>query len=82
MRHQEVCPIATAEIVRVAKGGAKIVIGDEGLAPGKEKTWFGHRLLKMNALFVNKPPRELVPEQVKDFRLNWIWRGTFYVMDE
>ena len=72
---------AIAEMVRVAKPGAKIVIGDEGLAPGKEKTWFGRRLLKMNALFANKPPRELVPEQVEDFRLKWIWRGTFYVMD-
>jgi len=72
---------AIAEMVRVAKPGAKIVIGDEGLAPGKEKTWFGRRLLKMNTLFANKPPVDLLPENVEDFNLRWIWRGTFYVMD-
>ena len=72
---------AIAELVRVAKDGAKIVIGDEGLAPGKEKTWFGRQLLKMNTLYANKPPRELVSLQVEDFHLKWVWRGTFYVMD-
>jgi ubiquinone/menaquinone biosynthesis C-methylase UbiE/uncharacterized protein YbaR (Trm112 family) len=72
---------AIAELVRVTKPGAKIVISDEGLAPGKENTWFGRRLLKMNTLFANKPPKEFVPEQVEDFQLKWIWRGTFYVME-
>lgn len=27
------------------------------------------------------PCPHLVPEQIEDFQLNWIWRGTFYVMD-
>ncbi|MCI2425381.1 methyltransferase domain-containing protein [Candidatus Acetothermia bacterium] len=72
---------AIAELVRVTKPGAKIVIGDEGLASGKENTWFGRRLLKMNTLFANKPPKEFVPKQVEDFQLKWIWRGTFYVME-
>ena len=68
---------AIAELIRVAKPSAKIVIGDEGLAPGKEKTWFS-RLLKMNA---NKPPVEALPANVEDLNLRWIWRGTCYVMD-
>ena len=72
---------AIAEMVRVAKPGAKIVIGDEGLAPGKEKTWFGRRLLKMNALYANKPPVDALPANIEDFNLRWIWRGLFYVME-
>ncbi|MCL0079161.1 class I SAM-dependent methyltransferase [Dehalococcoidia bacterium] len=62
---------------------------DEGLAPGKEKPWFGRRLLKMNALFANKPPRvgarHACPVQSYFTGavplLKWIWRGTVYTMD-
>lgn len=72
---------AIAEMVRVAKPGAKIVIGDEGFAPGKEKTRFGHWLLKQNTLFANKPPLELIPPVVEDLQLRWIWRGLFYLID-
>ncbi|MBT9166533.1 MAG: hypothetical protein DDT25_01221 [Chloroflexi bacterium] len=72
---------AIAETVRVAKPGAKIVIGDEGLAPGKEKTRFGRWLLKKNTLFANKPPLEALPANIEDSNLRWIWRGLFYVID-
>jgi ubiquinone/menaquinone biosynthesis C-methylase UbiE len=71
---------AIAEMVRVAKPGARIVIGDEGLAPGKEKTRFGRWLLKISHLHANKPPVELVPKQIEGFSLKWIYRGTVYVM--
>lgn len=72
---------AIAEMVGVAKPGAKILIGDEGLAPGKEKTRFGKWLLRQNSLFANKPPKELVPDGVGDLQLRWIWRGMFYIME-
>lgn len=72
---------AVTEMLRVAKSGAKIVIGDEGLAPGKENTRLGRWLLKQNKLYAHKPPKELVPDNVKDFRIRWIWRGAFYVME-
>jgi len=32
-------------------------------------------------LVASKPPEELVPEGVEDFRLRWVWRGTFYIME-
>jgi ubiquinone/menaquinone biosynthesis C-methylase UbiE/uncharacterized protein YbaR (Trm112 family) len=70
---------AIAEMMRVAKPGARILIGDEGLAPGKEKTRFGRWLVKHNTLLANKPPS--LPEQVEDFQLKWGWRGLFYLMD-
>ena len=73
---------AIEEMLRVAKPGAKIAIGDEGLAPGKERTRFGQRLLKENTLFANKPPVDLLPkEKVQGFKLEWIWHGTFYIME-
>lgn len=70
---------AIAEMVRVAKPGARIVIGDEGLAPGKENTQFGRWLLQKNSLFCNRPPLELIPPTVE---LRWIWRGLFYLISE
>lgn len=71
---------ALAEIVRVTRPGGKIVIGDEGLAPGKEKTRFGRWLLKQNTLYANKPPKDLLPDGITDVDLRWIWRGLFYVI--
>lgn len=72
---------ALSEMLRVAKSGAKLVIGDEGLAPGKENTRFGRWLLKMNSLYAHKPPSDLIPEQAEEFKVRWIWRGAFYVME-
>lgn len=73
---------AILEMLRVAKPGAKIVIGDEGLAPGRENTWLGRWLLSQNTLFANKPPIGLLPkERLEDFQLAWIWHGTFYLME-
>jgi len=72
---------AIAEMIRVAKPRAKIVIGDEGLAPGKERTRFGRWLLRKNRLFANRPPIELVPAGLEGLNLRWIWRGLFYLIE-
>lgn len=72
---------AIAEMIRVAKPRAKIVIGDEGLAPGKERTRFGRWLLRKNRLFANRPPIELVPTGLEGLNLRWIWRGLFYLIE-
>jgi ubiquinone/menaquinone biosynthesis C-methylase UbiE len=62
---------ALQEIVRVAKQNAKIVIVDEGIAPEKQKTFFGKFLLRTNALYICKPPTELLPKNVKNLRVTW-----------
>lgn len=72
---------AIEEMIRVAKPGAKIVIVDEGLAPGKEKTFIGKKLIKMNTLYLSKPPIDLVPKNVKDLHVSWVLFGTFYLME-
>jgi ubiquinone/menaquinone biosynthesis C-methylase UbiE/uncharacterized protein YbaR (Trm112 family) len=69
-----------AEMARVARPGARIVIGDEGLAPGKEKTRFGRWLLKHNTLYANTPPMDLLPDGITEIDLRWIWRGLYYVI--
>lgn len=73
---------AIEEMHRVAKPGSKIVICDEGLAPGKEKTWLGKRILKCEpVLFANKPPVELIPNGIKDLKVYWVWQRTFWVIE-
>ena len=62
---------ALYEIVRVAKPNAKIVIVDEGLAPGKENTIFGSLLLRTNALYWCKPPVKLLPKKIKNVKVKW-----------
>jgi len=73
---------AIQEMHRVAKPGSKIVICDEGLAPGKEKTWLGKRILKHElALFAHKPPVELVPNGIEDLKVYYVWQKTFWVIE-
>ena len=72
---------AIDEMIRVAKSGAKIVIVDEGLAPGKEKTLVGKQLLRRKPLYANKPPVELLPQNVRNLDVSWVRWGTLYVME-
>ena len=72
---------AIEEMVRVAKPGAKIVIVDEGFAPGKEKTFIGKQLLKTNILYLSKPPIDLLPKNIEKLRVSWVLHGTFYLME-
>lgn len=71
---------AVDEMLRVAKTDAKIAIVDEGLKPGKEKTLFGKFMLKMNPLYAHKPPIEILPPDIKDLQIQWIWGDIFYFM--
>jgi ubiquinone/menaquinone biosynthesis C-methylase UbiE len=62
---------AAHEMVRVAKRNAKIIVVDEGLAIGKEKTFLGKFLLKSNALYAYRPPIGLLPNNIKDLQVSW-----------
>ncbi len=72
---------AITEMIRVAKPGAKIVIGDGGPEPRKEKTRFGKWLLRQNRLFSSTPPVQLIPQKVEVLGLRDIWRGMFYLLE-
>jgi len=70
---------AIDEMIRVAKPSAKIALVDEGLEPGKENTLFGKFMLKTNPLYAHKPPVELLPPDIKDLQIQWIWEAYFIV---
>ena len=73
---------AMEEMHRVAKKGAKIVICDEGLAPGREKTLLGKWILYKNPfMFQSKPPFKLVPKDVEDLKVYWVFQKTFWVIE-
>jgi len=68
------------EWVRVLKPHGTLVISDEGLSPAAKKTERGVGIIKINKLFGVKPPLEQLPSQVKNIKLQWIARDTFYVI--
>ena len=72
---------ALREMVRVAKRGAPIVAGDEGMSESRRRTWLGRLLGRMNHLNLCRPPFAEVPwDQVEAFELHWAWRELFYVL--
>lgn len=72
---------ALREMVRVAKPGAVIVAGDEGMSEARRKTWLGRRVGRMNSLNLCRPPFAAVPwDEIQGFQLHWTWRELFYVM--
>lgn len=72
---------ALREMVRVAKPGAPIVAGDEGMSERRRRTWLGRQVAKMNSLNLCRPPLAEVPwELIEGFELHWLWRELFYVM--
>lgn len=62
---------AIDEMVRVAKPGAKIVIGDEGLNPNKPVSLRNKLLSRLVPLYHHGPPTDLLPPQAKDLQVAW-----------
>lgn len=72
---------ALREMVRVAKPGASIVTGDEGMSEARRRTWLGRYLGRMNNLNLCRPPFADIPwNSVEEFELHWAWRELFYVL--
>lgn len=70
-----------AEMVRVAKPGAPVVVSDEGMSEARRRTWLGRRLGKINSLNLCRPPFEQLRwDDVHDFEVHWAWRELFYVL--
>ncbi len=72
---------AVREMMRVAKPGAKIVIGDESLKPAKRVTFWGKLLIRFNHLYGHDPPMEMIPPEVKDLRLRYFRGDACYLID-
>jgi ubiquinone/menaquinone biosynthesis C-methylase UbiE len=73
---------AIEEMCRVAKKGAKVVICDEGLSPERERSLLGKWILKFNPfMFHSKPPVKLIPNEVKELKVYWVFQNTFWVIE-
>lgn len=71
---------ALGEMVRVAKPGATVVVGDEGMSERRRSTFLGRQAGSMNKLLLCRPPFGRVPwEEITEFQLHWVWREIFYL---
>jgi ubiquinone/menaquinone biosynthesis C-methylase UbiE len=69
------------EIVRVAKVGAKVVVGDESMPPWLYETEYGRILLNNNPLFKKAVPLEDIPAAARDVGVRWVIGGVYYLID-
>ncbi len=74
---------AMQEMHRVAKPGAKIVICDEGLAPGKEFWWMARRIFELDKIksYHASPPVDMVPPESENCKVYWIWNDVYWVVE-
>jgi ubiquinone/menaquinone biosynthesis C-methylase UbiE len=72
---------ALAEMARVTRPGAKVVFGDEGIAPWQRRKQIGRILVNANQLYAHRPPLDELPETALGVRLQWIISNAFYVVD-
>lgn len=70
-----------AEMVRVSKMGAKIVVGDESIPPWLRDTEFARILTTTNEQFEAALPLAEMPVEARDVRLRWVIGGVFYLID-
>jgi len=70
-----------AEMVRVSKVGAKIVVGDESIPPWLRETEFAKILITTNKQFLVKVPLEEMPVEARAVCLRWVIGGVFYLID-
>jgi len=69
---------ALGEINRVAKDGAVVVIGDEGIAPWLKNSKFGNVLFATNSQYDAYPPLDKLPETSCDVSVRWFCSEAFY----
>ncbi|HLA09004.1 MAG TPA: methyltransferase domain-containing protein [Pyrinomonadaceae bacterium] len=69
------------EIVRVARVGAKVIVGDESMPPWLYETQYGRILLNNNPLFKNPIPLEQMPVEARDVIVRWVVGGVYYLIE-
>lgn len=69
------------EIVRVAKVGAKVVVGDESMAPWLYDSEYGRILLNNNPLFKNALPLADMPVEARNLSVQWVIGGVYYLIE-
>jgi len=69
------------EIVRVCKIGAKVVVGDESMAPWLHESEYGRILLNNNPLFKNPLPLAEIPVEARNLSVQWVVGGVYYLIE-
>jgi ubiquinone/menaquinone biosynthesis C-methylase UbiE len=69
-----------AELARVAKGGGRILFGDEAVAPWLKGTEFDSIVCANNSLFKAVIPLDALPALARDVTARWLIANCFYVI--
>ena len=71
---------AFEEFSRVAKVGARIVVGDESVPSWLRNETTYKTLMKANPMFADEVPLQDLPKNIENFELHWIFGFGYYVM--
>lgn len=72
---------AIAEMVRVARPGARIVVCDAGTPTDRLLSLPNRLLMKFQPDYDQPPPVELVPPNAHQVNLSWFHRGGWYMLE-
>ena len=72
---------AIAEMVRVARPGARVVICDVGVPTDRKPSLVNRLLLKTQPDYDQPPPIDLIPPGVRDVNLSWFHGGGWYMIE-
>jgi ubiquinone/menaquinone biosynthesis C-methylase UbiE len=72
---------ALREMARVAKRGTKIVVCDVGVPTEGRLPLASRLLLRMQPIYKQPPPLDLLPAHAREVRLAWIGGGAWYLID-
>src|SRR5262249_61195360 len=70
-----------AEIVRVSKVGAKVVVGDESIPPWLRETEFAKILATTNHQFLAELPLAEIPVEARDVSVRCVVAGVFSLIE-
>lgn len=72
---------AIDEMVRVSRPGGKVVICDPGLPSDRPLSWINRSLLKLQPLYAQEPPLDLIPASALEVKLNWFRGDAWYLIE-
>ncbi len=67
-----------AEMTRIVRPGGGVVFGDESLGPWLRATEYGAVLLDANPLYADPVPIEVLPQNARNVRVEWLLGNAFY----
>ena len=72
---------AIAEMMRVARPGAKVVICDVGVPEDRPLSLVNRLLLRLQPEYDKPPPMGLLPAEARRATLAWFHRGSWYMIE-